>query len=283
MTQDTVPTLVETDWLAENLGDPSIRIIDASWHLPAAGRSGGDEFSVAHIPGAVFWDIDAIADPNSSLPHMMPDEATFEGYMKTLGISNDQHIVIYDDVSMMTAPRVWWTLRAFGHNRVSLLNGGQVKWQAEGRSLTANASTVPETNFRAAFDPAMMRSIDDVQANLNNMAAQVLDARSAGRFAAIEPEPRPECRSGHIPGSLNLPFNRLVDPETATMRPQNELAAHLAESGIDPDQPVITTCGSGVTACVLALAMHLTGKDDVAVYDGSWTEWGGRTDTPVET
>jgi len=283
MTQDTVPTLVETDWLAENLGDPSIRIIDASWHLPAAGRSGGDEFSVAHIPGAVFWDIDAIADPNSSLPHMMPDEATFEGYMKTLGISNDQHIVIYDDVSMMTAPRVWWTLRAFGHNRVSLLNGGQVKWQAEGRSLTANASTVPETNFRAAFDPAMMRSIDDVQENLNNMAAQVLDARSAGRFAAIEPEPRPECRSGHIPGSLNLPFNRLVDPETATMRPQNELAAHLAESGIDPDQPVITTCGSGVTACVLALAMHLTGKDDVAVYDGSWTEWGGRTDTPVET
>jgi len=283
MTQDTVPTLVETDWLAENLGDPSIRIIDASWHLPAAGRSGGDEFSVAHIPGAVFWDIDAIADPNSSLPHMMPDEATFEGYMKTLGISNDQHIVIYDDVSMMTAPRVWWTLRAFGHNRVSLLNGGQVKWQAEGRSLTANVSTVPETNFRAAFDPAMMRSIDDVQANLNNMAAQVLDARSAGRFAAIEPEPRPECRSGHIPGSLNLPFNRLVDPETATMRPQNELAAHLAESGIDPDQPVITTCGSGVTACVLALAMHLTGKDDVAVYDGSWTEWGGRTDTPVET
>jgi thiosulfate/3-mercaptopyruvate sulfurtransferase len=283
MTQDTVPTLVETDWLAENLGDPSIRIIDASWHLPAAGRSGGDEFSVAHIPGAVFWDIDAIADPNSSLPHMMPDEATFEGYMKTLGISNDQHIVIYDDVSMMTAPRVWWTLRAFGHNRVSLLNGGQVKWQAEGRSLTANASTVPETNFRAAFDPAMMRSIDDVQENLNNMAVQVLDARSAGRFAAIEPEPRPECRSGHIPGSLNLPFNRLVDPETATMRPQNELAAHLAESGIDPDQPVITTCGSGVTACVLALAMHLTGKDDVAVYDGSWTEWGGRTDTPVET
>jgi thiosulfate/3-mercaptopyruvate sulfurtransferase len=283
MTQDTVPTLVETDWLEKNLGAPSIRIIDASWHLAAAGRGGADEFASAHIPGAVFWDIDAIADPNSSLPHMMPDEATFEQYMKTLGVSNDQHIVVYDNVSMMTAPRVWWTLRAFGHTRVSLLNGGQVKWQAEGRGLTADTSAVPDKDFKAAFAPTMMRSIDDVWANIDSSASQVLDARSAGRFVGADPEPRPECRSGHIPGSLNLPFNRLIDPETATVRPQNELAAHLAESGIDPDRPVITTCGSGVTACVLALAMHLTGKDDVAVYDGSWTEWGSRTDTPVET
>ena len=283
MTQEPVPTLVDTDWLAEKLDDPSVRIIDASWHLPAAGRSGAEEYAAAHIPGAVFWDIDAIADPDSSLPHMMPDEATFEAHMNILGVSNDQHVVVYDNVSMMTAPRVWWTLRAFGHARVSLLNGGQVKWQAEGRSLTADASPVPDTSFNAAFAPAMMRSIDDVRANLDSTAAQVLDARSAGRFVGADPEPRPECRSGHIPGSLNLPFNRLIDPDSATVRPQNELAAHLAEAGIDPDQPVITTCGSGVTACVLALAMHLTGKDDVAVYDGSWTEWGGRTDTPVET
>jgi thiosulfate/3-mercaptopyruvate sulfurtransferase len=283
MTQEPAPTLVETDWLAENLDDPSVRIIDASWHLAAAGRSGAEEYAAAHIPGAVFWDIDAIADPDSSLPHMMPDEATFEAHMNILGVSNDQHIVVYDNVSMMTAPRVWWTLRAFGHSRVSLLNGGQVKWQAEGRALTADTSAVPDTSFKAAFDPAMMRSIDDVRANIDSTAAQVLDARSAGRFVGADPEPRPECRSGHIPGSLNLPFNRLIDPDTATVRPQNELAAHLAESGIDPDRPVITTCGSGVTACVLALAMHLTGKDDVAVYDGSWTEWGGRTDTPVET
>ena len=283
MTQEPAPTLVETDWLAENLDDPSVRVIDASWHLAAAGRSGAEEYAAAHIPGAVFWDIDAIADPDSSLPHMMPDEATFEAHMNILGVSNDQHIVVYDNVSMMTAPRVWWTLRAFGHSRVSLLNGGQVKWQAEGRALTADTSAVPDTSFKAAFDPAMMRSIDDVRANIDSTAAQVLDARSAGRFVGADPEPRPECRSGHIPGSLNLPFNRLIDPDTATVRPQNELAAHLAESGIDPDRPVITTCGSGVTACVLALAMHLTGKDDVAVYDGSWTEWGGRTDTPVET
>ena len=283
MTDTSVPTLVETEWLATKLGNPSVRIVDATWLLPNAGREGIDDYKAGHIPGAVFWDIDAIADPSSSLPHMMPDEATFERHMKALGVSNDQHVVVYDNVSMMTAPRVWWTLRAFGHNRVSLLNGGQVKWQGEGRGLTADASTVPDTNFKAAFDPAMMRSIDDVRTNIDSTASQVLDARSAGRFIGAVPEPRPECRSGHIPGSLNLPFSRLVDPDTATMRPQNELAAHLAESGIDPDQPVITTCGSGVTACVLALAMHLTGKDDVAVYDGSWTEWGGRTDTPVET
>lgn len=283
MAQQTVPTLVETDWLAKNINDPSVRIVDASWHLPAAGRSGADEYAAAHIPGAVFWDIDAIADPSSSLPHMMPDEATFESHMKALGISNDDHVVIYDNVSMMTCARAWWSLRAFGHDRVSLLNGGLVKWLAEDRAVTADATPVPDVGFTATFNPAMVRSVDDVRANLDSSSAQVLDARSAGRFAGVDPEPRPECRSGHIPGSLNLPFNTLIDPDTSTIRPGNDLTARLSASGIDPDRPVITTCGSGVTACVLALAMHLTGKDDVAIYDGSWTEWGSRTDTPVET
>lgn len=283
MAQHTVPTLVETDWLAQNIGDPSVRIVDASWHLPAAGRSGADEFAAAHIPGAVFWDIDAIADPDSSLPHMMPDEAAFERHMKALGISNDQHVVVYDNVSMMTCARVWWSLRAFGHDSVSLLNGGFVKWRAEGRAVTADAAPVPDVTFKAAFNPAMIRSVDDISANIDSGREQVLDARSAGRFAGTDPEPRPECRSGHIPGSLNLPFNTLIDPDTATIRPGHELTACLAGSGIDPNRPVVTTCGSGVTACVLALAMHLTGKDDVAIYDGSWTEWGSRADTPVET
>lgn len=283
MAQQTVPTLVETDWLEAGIGDPSIRIVDASWHLPAAGRSGADEFSAAHIPGAVFWDIDAVADPAASLPHMMPDEAVFERHMKTLGISNDQHVVVYDNVSMMTAPRVWWTLRAFGHGNVSLLNGGFVKWQAENRPATAEIEPVPDVGFKAAYDPGMVRSVEDVMANLDTGNAQVLDARSAGRFAGTDPEPRPECRSGHIPGSLNLPFNTLIDPDTATVRPPDELAARLSDSGVDTGRPVITTCGSGVTACVLALAMHLTGKEDVAIYDGSWTEWGSRADTPVET
>lgn len=283
MAHDPVPALVETHWLADNIDDSSIRIVDASWHMPAAGRSGAAEFSAAHIPGAVFWDIDAVADPSSSLPHMMPDEATFARHMKALGISNDHHVVVYDNVSMMTSARAWWMLRAFGHDRVSLLNGGQVKWQAEGRAVSDDAPSIPDVDFSATFNPAMIRSLDDLRANIENPAAQVLDARSAGRFAGTDPEPRPECRSGHIPGNLNLPFNTLIDPDTATVRPQADLADRLAGAGIAPGRPVITSCGSGITACVLALALHLTGRDDVAVYDGSWTEWGSSPDTPVET
>ena len=283
MTDNAVPTLVQTEWLASQLDNPSVRIVDATWMLPNAGRKGIEDFSAGHIPGAVFWDIDAIADPASSLPHMMPDEATFERHMNSLGISNDHHVVVYDSVSMMTSARVWWALRAFGHDRVSLLDGGAVKWRAEGRALSADAAEIGDTSFKAGFNPAMVRSLDDVRANLDTGAAQVLDARSAGRFAAAEPEPRPECRSGHIPGSFNLPFNTLIDPATSTIRPAAELSASLAEAGIDSARPVVTTCGSGITACVLALAMHLTGKDDVAIYDGSWTEWGSRTDTPVAT
>jgi thiosulfate/3-mercaptopyruvate sulfurtransferase len=283
MTDNAVPTLVQTEWLASQLDNPSVRIVDATWMLPNAARKGIEDFSAGHIPGAVFWDIDAIADPASSLPHMMPDEATFERHMNSLGISNDHHVVVYDSVSMMTSARVWWALRAFGHDRVSLLDGGAVKWRAEGRALSADAAEIGDTSFKAGFNPAMVRSLDDVRANLDTGAAQVLDARSAGRFAAAEPEPRPECRSGHIPGSLNLPFNTLIDPATSTIRPAAELSASLAKAGIDSARPVVTTCGSGITACVLALAMHLTGKDDVAIYDGSWTEWGSRTDTPVAT
>jgi thiosulfate/3-mercaptopyruvate sulfurtransferase len=283
MTDNAVPTLVQTEWLASQLDNPSVRIVDATWMLPNAARKGIEDFSAGHIPGAVFWDIDAIADPASSLPHMMPDEATFERHMNSLGISNDHHVVVYDSVSMMTSARVWWALRAFGHDRVSLLDGGAVKWRAEGRALSADAAEIGDTSFKAGFIPAMVRSLDDVRANLDTGAAQVLDARSAGRFAAAEPEPRPECRSGHIPGSLNLPFNTLIDPATSTIRPAAELSASLAKAGIDSARPVVTTCGSGITACVLALAMHLTGKDDVAIYDGSWTEWGSRTDTPVAT
>ncbi|MFT5485384.1 MAG: thiosulfate/3-mercaptopyruvate sulfurtransferase [Paracoccaceae bacterium] len=283
MTDKAVPTLVETEWLASQLDNPSVRIVDATWTLPTVERTGIEDFNAGHIPGAIFWDIDAIADPASSLPHMMPDEATFARHMNALGISNDHHVVVYDNVSMMTSARVWWALRAFGHDRVSLLDGGSVKWRAEGRALSTDAAKIPDASFKANFNPAMVRSLDDVRANLDTGMEQVLDARSAGRFAAAEPEPRLECRSGHIPGSYNLPFNTLIDPATSTIRPAAELSASLAASGIDTARPVVTTCGSGITACVLALAMHLTGKDDVAIYDGSWTEWGSRTDTPVET
>lgn len=283
MTKETAPTLVDTDWLASQLDNPSVRIVDATWTLPTVDRTGVEDYNAGHIPGAVFWDIDAIADPASSLPHMMPDEVTFERHMKALGIASDHHVIVYDNVSMMTSARVWWTLRAFGHRRVSLLDGGSVKWRAEGRDLTTDAAQIPDVSFKACFNPAMIRSLDDLRGNLDTGSEQVLDARSAGRFTAIDPEPRPECRGGHIPGSFNLPFNTLIDPETATIRPAAELSESLAASGIDTARPVVTTCGSGITACVLALAMHLTGKDDVAIYDGSWTEWGSRTDTPVET
>ena len=283
MTDKSVPTLVQTGWLETQLENPAVRIVDATWLLPNAGRTGIEDYDAGHIPGAVFWDIDAIADPLSALPHMMPNESTFATHMNALGISNDHHIVVYDNVSMMTSARVWWTLRAFGHQDVSLLDGGAIKWRTEGRKVSTDAAQIPDTSYKAHFNPRMVRSLHDVRQNLETGSEQILDARSAGRFLAKEPEPRPNCRSGHIPGSFNLPFNALIDPETSKMRPRGELTLHLEECGIDKTQPVVTTCGSGVPACVLALAMHLTGKDDVAIYDGSWTEWGGRKDTPVET
>ena len=278
---DSIPTLVETEWLAENLDNSDIRIVDATWYLPTVERDGIENYDAGHIPGAVFWDIDAIADPQSSLPHMMPDETTFQGYMKMLGIGSDHHVIVYDNMKLMTAPRVWWTLRVFGHERVSLLNGGQNKWSAEDRPLTTDAPEIPETTFRAIFNSSMIRSVDDVWANLRTSDEQILDARGAGRFDGIDPEPRPECRSGHIPGSQNLPFNELIDPQMGTVLPIKELASRIQAAGIDDVRPVVTTCGSGITACVLALGLHLTGRHDVAVYDGSWTEWGGREDTPV--
>lgn len=278
---DSIPTLVETEWLAENLDNSDIRIVDATWYLPTVERDGIENYDAGHIPGAVFWDIDAIADPQSSLPHMMPDETTFQGYMKMLGIGSDHHVIVYDNMKLMTAPRVWWTLRVFGHERVSLLNGGQNKWSAEDRPLTTDAPEIPETTFRAIFNSSMIRSVDDVWANLKTSDEQILDARGAGRFDGIDPEPRPECRSGHIPGSQNLPFNELIDPQMGTVLPIKELASRIQAAGIDDARPVVTTCGSGITACVLALGLHLTGRHDVAVYDGSWTEWGGREDTPV--
>lgn len=279
----TETTLVETGWLAERLDDPDIRMIDATWHLPTVGRKGIEDYREGHIPGAVFWDIDAIADPSSSLPHMLPDEETFAGHMSALGVRNTDHVVVYDNVGMMTSPRVWWCLRTFGHENVSLLNGGLIKWRADGHAITTEPPEIVPSNYTARLDRSAVRSLDDVSANLETGAAQVLDARGAGRFAGTDPEPRPECRSGHIPGSRNLPYTELIDPDSKTLRSADELRAALTGAGIEMDRPVITSCGSGVTACVLALGMHLVGKDDVAVYDGSWTEWGSREDTPIET
>ena len=286
MTPADRDALVSTDWLAANLADPGLRIVDATWHLPTAGRDARAEHAARRVPGATFWDIDEIADPANPLPHMLPDADAFAAHMAALGIADDSRVVLYDAVGSMTAPRAWWTLRQFGHERAALLDGGLIKWLAEGRPVDTSLPPPAPPSREARFIPARrageVRTLDDLRANLATGAEQVLDARSAGRFLGVEPEPRPQCRPGHIPGSLNLPYDRLIDRESGTFLAADALAAKFADAGIDLSRPVVTTCGSGVTACVLALGLHLLGHDRVGVYDGSWSEWGARQDTPVE-
>ena len=277
--------LVSTQWLAERLDEPAVRVVDSTWFLPNVERSGRAEFAAAHIPGALYWDIDEIADPQDTRPHMLPDPSAFEGHMARLGIGDTTRVVVYDRVGMMTVGRAWWMLRYFGHDAVSILDGGYAKWTAEDRPTEAGpgvSPAAPGAAFTARPRPHLVRSLDQVMELLGRPDEQILDARSAGRFSAAEPEPRPNCRAGHIPGSKNLPFNALVDPATGTIRPPQALCDLFRDAGIDVARSVVTTCGSGVTACVLAFGLHLLGHDRVAVYDGSWSEWGVRDDTPIE-
>ena len=277
--------LVSTDWLDAHLDDPAIRVVETTWYLPADGRSGRAEYESGHIRGAAFWDIDGIADPDDPRPHMAPSPARFAARMGELSIGDSTRVVAYDRVGMMTVGRAWWMLRYFGHGSVSILDGGFAKWIAEGRSTDAGppAPRPAPDAFTAGPRPDRISDLEAIAASLDGAALQILDARAPGRFAGTEPEPRPGCRAGHIPGSRNLPFNRLVDPESGTVRPPAELRALFGDAGIDVERPVTTTCGSGVTASLLAFGLHLIGQDEVAVYDGSWSEWGMRTDTPVET
>jgi thiosulfate/3-mercaptopyruvate sulfurtransferase len=238
--------------------------------------------AACHIPGAVYWDIDEIADPTDPLPHMVPGATEFAHFMANLMISDGARVIAYDRTGMSNAPRAWWTLRYFGHDNVSVLNGGLKKWMAEDRPTDTSAPQASNGYYTATVQPALIRSRGEIIDNLKTGAQQVLDARAAGRFAGTEPEPREGMRSGHIPGSLNLPFGNLIDPDTGVFRDADGLSACFNEAGIDLNRPVITSCGSGVTACVLALGLHLLGHGEVAVYDGSWTEWGGRDDTPIE-
>lgn len=273
---------VSTAWLAERLGQTDLRVVDGSWHMPATKRSGAEEFVQAHIPGAVFFDIDAIADQASHLPHMLPTPEAFAEAAGALGLARDAIIVIYDSLGLQSAARVWWELRVMGYGQVFVLDGGLKKWLAEGRPVEAGPAAPTPATVAPRYDGALVRNIADVRALLANGAARLVDARSAGRFSGETPEPRAGLRSGHMPGAANLPFDRLVAPD-GTLKSADEIRAAFQAAGVDLAHPIVTTCGSGVTASVLALALARVGLGDVPVYDGSWTEWGGRDDTEVVT
>jgi thiosulfate/3-mercaptopyruvate sulfurtransferase len=273
--------VVDTDWLAARLGDGNLRVVDGSWHMPQAKRDPRREFVDAHIPGAVFFDIDQIADPDTKLPHMLPSAEKFAHAVGRLGIGDGDRIVVYDTRGVVSAARVWWSFRVFGHDQVAVLDGGFPKWRAEGRPVDTGVSVPKERTFTPKPRPALVRDLSQMRANLTSSGEQVVDARSRGRFAGTEPEPRPGLRGGHIPGSLNLPYEELYHPD-GTLLPADALRRAFVKAGIDLDKPVATTCGSGVTASVLALGLYVIGHRTAAVYDGSWAEWGGRADTPLE-
>lgn len=271
--------LISTEDLADRLGDPDLRLVDASWHLD--GRDGRPDFETARLPGAVFFDLDASSDPDSPLPHMLPTPALFAARMGSLGISERAAIVVYDSVGIRSSARAWWMFRVMGAANVRVLDGGLPKWMAEGRPVESgpSAARVP-TVFSPRFAADAVANLADVRATLE-AGGQVLDARSAGRFHGREPEPRAGLRSGHMPGALNLPFPVLLTADGA-MKHGPALEQAFRDAGVDPDHPVVTTCGSGVTAAILSLGLAMLGKSS-RVYDGSWAEWGGREDTAIET
>jgi thiosulfate/3-mercaptopyruvate sulfurtransferase len=275
--------LVSTEWLAEHLSAPDVHIVDGSWYLPTMNRDAKAEYAEAHIPGAVFFDIDEIADTDNPLPHMLPSPEKFSSRVRKLGLGDGVRIVVYDGMGLFSAARVWWMFRYFGHEDVAVLDGGLPKWRAEGRPLEGLDPMPRDRHFTARVNGLLVRDFDQVKANIASGREQVLDARSAGRFAGAEPEPRAGLRSGRIPHSLNLPYGELVDPKLGTMLPADALRKKYETAGVDFGQPVITTCGSGVTASALTLGLYLLGHQDVSVYDGSWSEWGGRDDAPIDT
>lgn len=276
---NAVPPLVSTGWLAARLDDPALRVVDASWYLPAMGRDGRAEYLAGHVPGAVHLDVEAVSDPSVPLPHMLPSDAQLAAAVGGLGVGDQHTVVVYDASGVnLSAPRVWWMFRAYGHSAVTLLDGGLARWRAEGRPLESGERRHPPASFTARLDRSLVRSLDEVRTR--PAAVQVLDARAAERFEGSVPEPRPGVRSGHIPGSLNLPFTELLGSD-GLLRPPGELRRRLAEAGVDLGRPVVTSCGSGVTACALLHALELVGHRDHALYDGSWTEWGSAA-TPLE-
>jgi len=273
--------LVSTDWLAAHLTE--VRVVDASWYMPDEKREPAKEFLAAHIPGAVFFDIDGIADHAAGLPHMMPPADDFAAAMRTLGInSGDTIVVAYDGSGIFSAPRVRWALRRMGHETVFVLDGGFPKWRREGRPVESGAATPIPGNFTARPVAALARDYDAVLKHVKNRDAQILDARSSSRFTGEEKEPRPGLKSGHMPGAVNIHWRSLLT-EAGTLKSDDELRALFTRKGVDMRAPIVTTCGSGISAAILMLALEKLGAANVALYDGSWAEWGGRDDAPVAT
>jgi thiosulfate/3-mercaptopyruvate sulfurtransferase len=277
--------LVGTEWLAAHLADPHLRVLDSSYKQPGIAPTARTDYDAGHIPGAVFFDIDDVAQPGTSLPHMIPSAARFAAKMAERGIGNDDRVVVYDSVGLSSAGRAWWMLRLFGHAEVALLDGGLVKWRAEGRPLETAQPAIPPRRFVARFDPALVR---DKRALLAELALarpreQVVDARASGRFDGSVEETWPGRRRGHIPGSRNLPFDWVTDPRTRQLKNAEELRLLFENAAVSLDRPIVTSCGSGVTACALAFALHLIGHPGAAVYDGSWSEWGLPDGPQIET
>ena len=281
MSRTASPFVVSADWLQARLDQPGLSIVDGSWYLPAQGRDGRAEYEAAHIPGAIFFDHDKVVAPDSPLPHALPSPGLFAQFASSMGIDEDDTIVVYDGPGFFSAPRVWWMLRLMGAREVFVLDGGFDRWKAQGRPVTAETTRIAPGFFETACDEARVVSFEEMRGIVVQRTAQIADARPAGRFSGAEPEPRPGMRGGHMPGARNVPAAALS--RDGSLLPVEELRAVLEEAGLDLSKPVVTSCGSGITAAVVSLALASVGHTDNRLYDGSWSEWGGRADTPVVT